>query len=116
MFTYKFIGLDKADAETPYYYGSLPVEAEVGQILSYDSTANRYVIVRMVGEGLIGNDAANQEKLAWADINRGEAVPTLYLLKLRAKQPIAPTGQAFEPDNLGAYSRRNRAIRLNRAA
>lgn len=114
MFTYKFLGLDKADAETPYYYGSLPVKPELGHTLSY--SRNRYAIIRIVGEGLVGNDAANQEKLAWADINRGEAVPTLYLLKLQECGPITPTGQSFDPDEMKAYSRHNRARRLARAA
>lgn len=82
MFTYKFIGLENNGAQPSYCYGSLPAKAERGQRLLANDTANDYVISRVVGEGLVGHDATNQEKLAWADINRGELVPTLYLMKL----------------------------------
>lgn len=83
MFTYKFTGLDKSDAETPYYYGSLPAKPELGRILAYDGTGNRYAIVRIDGAGLVddGDGSDNQKVLAWADIGRGETVPTLWLLK-----------------------------------
>lgn len=86
MFTYKFVGLDKPDAETPYYYGSLPAKPVVGTTLLFHGTGNRYVIIGIDGKGLTGGDpAADRNELAWADINRGEKVPTLHLRKLGTK-------------------------------
>jgi len=112
MFTYKFLGLSKEDAETPYYYGSLPAKAERGQILRYDDTGNRYVIYLVEGKGLEGaNGPANEKELAWADINRGEPVPTIYLQKLD-KEDRRARGTAFDPDEVKEASRRNRKIRL----
>ena len=116
MFTYKFLGLDKADAGTPYYYGSLPVKPEMGHTLLYDQTGNRYAIVRIVGEGLVGNDADNQSELAWADINRGEQVPTLFLQKLHESGPVKPTGRSFTYEEMKEYSQHNRESRLSAKA
>jgi hypothetical protein len=116
MFTYKFVGLAKADAETPYYYGSLPVEPEVGHTLSYDETSNRYAIVQIVGEGLVGDDdAAAQKELAWADINRGEKVPTLFLQQLH-RPDLKPTGRSFSHEETKEYSQKNRELRLSASA
>jgi hypothetical protein len=130
MFTYKFLGLSKEDAPTPYYYGSLPVKPEIGHTLSYDDTGNRYSIVHIEGEGLEGdNGYANEKELAWADIARGEAVPTLWVKKLgkkelaklrvrqlRKKEPaqkdIKPRGRSFTCDEVKEFSQKNRKTRL----
>ncbi|MGH9715493.1 MAG: hypothetical protein ACRD4R_02000 [Candidatus Acidiferrales bacterium] len=64
MFTYKFVGLDKLDAETPYYYGSLPAKPELGHILAFHESGNHYAVVGINGEGLVGNGPANQKELA----------------------------------------------------
>jgi len=74
MFTYKFVGLDKSDAETPYYYGSLRAKPELGHIIAYSETGNRYAVVRIDGEGLVGDGPAGQKELAWGEICRGETV------------------------------------------
>ena len=138
MFTYKFVGLDASDAPTPYYYGSLPVKPERGHILKYDETGNRYAVIGIEGEGLEGAGPTNQKELAWADINRGEKVPTLFLQKLRTRKSrhrrrlrhrrklrrrkelgtkeIKPTGQSFDPDKMKEYSQKNRKIRLSASA
>jgi len=101
MFTYKFLGLDAVDAPTPYYYGSLPAKPELGHILAYEESDNRYAVVRIEGEGLVGaDDYANQKELARAEINRGENVPTLWLQKLDVKE-IRPQGIAVLPDSSG---------------
>jgi hypothetical protein len=82
MFTYKFLGLSKEDGPTPYYYGTLPAKPELGHILVMDETRNRYVVVRIDGEGLSGKGYEAQKELANAEIGRGEKVPTLVLKKL----------------------------------
>jgi hypothetical protein len=46
-------GLGATDARTRYYYGSLPAKAELGHILGYNETGNRYAVVRIDGEGLV---------------------------------------------------------------
>jgi hypothetical protein len=121
LYTYRLLGLDKADAPTPYYYGSVPAKPEPGQLLRYDETGNRYVIVRIEGEGLVddGDGYENQRALAWADINRGEAVPTLWLQKVDAKEPkIAAketkvaSGQFFDYEEFKKRSQTNSAERL----
>jgi len=96
MFTYKFVGLDATDAPTQHYYGSLPAKPELGHILVFDETGNRYAVVRIDGDGLVddGNGYANQTELIRAEINRGETVPTLWLQKLRAKE-IQAQGRSF---------------------
>jgi hypothetical protein len=96
MFTYKFEGLDKADAGTPYYYGSVPAKPEPGQTLVYNETGNRYV-VSIFGGGLAddGDGYANQRELAIADISRGEAVPALRLQKIIGKE-TKPQGRSWD--------------------
>jgi hypothetical protein len=124
MFTYKFVGLTAVDASTPYYYGSLPAKAEPGQILFYDESGNRYTVIRVEGEGLVddGDGSNNQKELAWAEINRGEAVPTLWLQKLDVwlqnleVKEIRPTGRSFSYEEMKEYSQRNRETRLSASA
>jgi hypothetical protein len=116
MFTYKFVGLDKSDAETPYYYGSLPAKPELGQTLTLDESDNRYAVVRIAGEGLVGDGGyADQKELAWAEIGRGETVPTLWLQKLDVKE-IKPQGRSFSYEEMNAYSQKNRETRLSKSA
>jgi len=115
VFTYKFVGLLHVDAPTPYYYGSLRSKPEIGYVLFYDETGNRYEIVRIVGHGLEGKDTVNQQELAMAEIGRGESVPTIHLKKLPARQApkktdIRPTGTYF--DDLKKASRKNREKRI----
>lgn len=117
MFTYKFLGLDKAEAPTPYYYGSVPAKPEPGQTLRYDDTGNRYVIVRIDGEGLVddGDGADNQKELAWADINRGEEVPTLWLQMVIGNE-TKPQGRSWDYEEVKKFSQMNRATRLAQSA
>jgi hypothetical protein len=125
MFTYKFLGLDVSDAPTPYYYGSLPAKPELGHILVYNETGNRYVVIHIDGKGLVddGKGFANQQELAWADIGRGETVPTLRLQKIDAKETkIAAkeievtSGRSFAYEEVKRYSQMNRATRLSKSA
>jgi len=111
MFTYKFVGLIAADAQTPYYYGSLPAQPELGHILVYSETGNRYAVVRIDGEGLVGDGDghANQTELAWAEIGRSETVPTLWLQKFDVKKEIQAQGRSFSYEE---YSDKNREARL----
>lgn len=115
MFTYKFVGLAEIDATTPYYYGSLPAKPERGHILVYDETGNRYAVVGIDGEGLVGDGPTNQRELAWAEINRGEVVPTLLLQKLDVKETQAQ-GRAFTAEEMKEYSQKNREARLSTSA
>ena len=117
MFTYKFVGLDISDADRAYYYGSLPAKPELGHILVYDETGNRYAIVRIDGEGLVddGDGYANQKELAWAEIGRGEAVPTLWLQKLHAKE-IKAQGRSFSYEEVKEHSQKNREARFSTSA
>lgn len=110
MFTFKFVGLDKADAPTPYYYGSLPVKPELGHVLRYDQTDNRYAVVRMKGKGLEGDGPTNQQKLAWADIGGRKKVPTLFLQRLLPE--IVPSGRSFTAEEMKESSQQNRARRM----
>jgi hypothetical protein len=116
VFTYKFVGLTAADLSSgSYYYGSLNVKGKPGQILINQGSRTRYVIVGIKGEGLIGDDSsADQEKLAWAEINRGEDVPVLLLQKLGSE--IESTGRTFDYDEVKEYSQMNREIRLTASA
>ena len=87
MFTYKFVGLKPVDAETPYYYGSLPKRAESGQVIQIVDTDNFYRVRRVLGEGLKGKGGtADQQKLAWAEIGSGTDVPTIFLSPLLAQE------------------------------
>lgn len=123
MFTYKFVGLDRADATTPYYCGSLPAKPEVGHILVYDETTNRYEVVGIDGEGLVGEGDGypEQRELAWAEIGTGKSVPTLRLRRLAASEPrsaaaeMKPTGRSFDADEAKRYSQENRKTRLSAA-
>ena len=123
MFTYKFEGLDRADATTPYYYGSLPAKPELGHILVYDETNNRYEVVGIDGEGLLGegDGYAEQIELAWAEIGAGKPVPTLRLRQLNTSEPRPsprhqkPRGRSFDPNDLKEYSQENRKTRLSAA-
>jgi hypothetical protein len=117
MFTYKFVGLEKEDAPTPYYYGSVPAKPERGQTLVYNETGNRYVIVLVEGEGLVddGDGYPNQRELAWADINRGERVPTLTLQKIAGGE-TRPQGRSWDAEEVKKFSQTNRAERLSKSA
>jgi len=117
MFTYKFLGMDKSDAETPYHYGSVPGKPELGQTLVYNKTGNRYVVVRIDGEGLVGDGDGydNQQELAWAEINRGEKVPTLWLQKLIGKE-TETRGRSFTYEEMKEYSQKNPEARLSKSA
>jgi hypothetical protein len=122
MFTYKFVGLDPADATTPYYYGSLPAKPEVGHILVYDDTKNRYEVIGIDGEGLVGDGPTNQRELAFADIGAGKPVPTLLLRKLAAIALVPsakeqkPSGRSWDADEVKKYSQENRKTRLSASA
>jgi hypothetical protein len=112
MYTYKFLGLNKEDAPTPYYYGSLPAKPERGHILVYNEFGNRYAIYQVDGEGLVGEDAyANEKELAWAEIGRRETVPTLWLQKLDTGKTDF-RGRSFDADEVKAWSQENRKYRI----
>lgn len=111
MQTFKFEGLTQQDAQTPYFYGSLPAKPELGQILVFDDTGNRYVIFGINGTGLTeGNARDNERELALADISRGESVPTIWLRKIEVE--IKASGTCYTYDELKASSQQNREIRL----
>jgi hypothetical protein len=116
MFTYKFVGLTTSDAPTPYTYGSLPAKPELGHIIIWEESSNRYAVVRIEGEGLVddGDGSANQKELGWAEINRGEAVPTLWLQLLR--EELKGTGRSFTAEEMKEYSQKNRETRLSVSA
>ncbi|SRR6266852_3722843 len=114
MFTYKFVGLTATDAPAPYTYGSLPAKPELGHIIVYES-GNRYAVVRIEGEGLVGDDEyGDQRELAWAEIGQGKTVPTVWLQKLlnetRAKS------SSFSYEEVKEYSQKNREARLSTSA
>jgi hypothetical protein len=116
MYTFKFLGLSKEEAPTPYYYGSLPAKPERGHTLVYE-TGNRYVIVAIEGEGLSGaSDSDDQRELAWADISRGRKVPTLLLQKLHTAPETKPRGRSLDYEEVKAYSQQNRETRLSAKA
>ena len=119
MFTYKFVGLDATDAPTPYFYGSLPAKPELGHVLLFDLTGNRYSVIRIEGSGLVddGDGKNSQTELALADINRGERVPMLWLRKIEAQEPsgkeMQAQGRSFDPDKMKEYSQKNRETRFS---
>jgi hypothetical protein len=115
MFTYKFAGLTATDAPTPYHYGSLPTKPELGHIIVYEESGNRYAVIRIEGEGLVGDGPTNQRELAWAEISRGETVPTLWLQKLDVKETPAQ-GRSFSYEEIKEYSQKNREARLSTSA
>lgn len=104
MFTYKFEGLRREDSQLLHYYGSLPAKPEVGHELRFDQTGNRYRVGRIEGEGLTGpNDHDDQMELAWAEINRGERVPTLFLQLLSSAVAVVPASStSLNPEALAA--------------
>lgn len=112
MFTYKFVGLAAEDAPTPYHYGSLPAKPGLGHILVYDGSGNRYAVVRIEGEGLVGDGGyPDQKELAWAEIGQGKTVPTVWLQKLDVKE-TRPQGRSFSYEEVKEYSQKNRETRL----
>jgi hypothetical protein len=115
MFTYKFAGMAALDAPTPYYYGSLPWKPALGHVLVMDGSGNRYAIVRIDGEGLVGDGPTNQRELAWAEIGAGETVPTLWLQKLDERE-IKAQGRSFDYEEVKEYSQKNRETRLSASA
>jgi hypothetical protein len=113
MFTYKFVGLEVSDAESPYYYGSLPAKPELGHVLVLEETGNRYVVVRIDGEGWVddGDGSDNQRELAWTEIGSGKVVPTLWLQKLHSRE-IRTQGRSFTYEEIKEHSQKNRETRL----
>jgi hypothetical protein len=119
------MGLEKADAPTPYYYGSVPKRPEPGQTLVYNETGNRYIIANVEGEGLQddGDGYEKQRELAWADINRGEDVPTLWLefikpvmgvvVKVPDTKDIVASGFSADYEEIKKQSQINRATRFS---
>ena len=106
MYTFKFEGLTAADAPTPYYYGSLPAQPERGQSLILDGTGNHYVICRVDGEGLTGKDARkNERELAYAEISRGEFVPTIWLQHIG--EQTSASGRSLSAEEVKTYSQQN---------
>jgi hypothetical protein len=115
MFTYKFVGLTESDAPTAYTYGSLPAKPALGHRIVWES-GNRYVVTRIYGEGLIGEGGyQDQSELAWAEINAGKTVPTLWLQKLDEKE-INAQGRSFSYEEVKEYSQKNRETRLTAPA
>lgn len=116
MFTYKFVGLTAVDAPTPYYYGSLPEKPELGHTLVFDeSSGNRYAMVRIEGQGLVGDGGyVDQKELAWAEIGQGKTVPTVWLQKLNVE--IRAQGRSFSYEEVKEYSQKNRETRLSTSA
>jgi hypothetical protein len=110
VFTYKFLGLNARDAVTPNFYGSLPAPAEQGQVVLFE-TETRYVVLKIAGEGLVGDAKSNQEALAQSDIGRGEDVPTIWLQEITNKIYVKGSGRAFSSEGLKTPSlQRPRAI------
>jgi len=113
MYTFKFVGLAHEDAETPYYYGSLPTKPELGHVLAFEPSGNRYVIHRIECDGLSGEATSNQRELAYAEIGRNEKVPTLFLQRVHADPATTPVGRSFDCDEVKGYSQHNREARLS---
>jgi hypothetical protein len=112
MFTYKFVGLTTSDAPTSYTYGSLPAKPELGHIIVWEDSNNRYAVVRIEGEGLVGDGGyENQKELAWAEISQGKTVPTVWLQKLAGTSTPAQ-GRSFTAEEMKEYSQKNRETRL----
>jgi hypothetical protein len=138
MFTFKFLGLAHEDAETPYYYGSLPGKPFVGQWLHYEETDNYYEIIAIQGKGLTGDsNLDDQQKLAWTEIAQNKSVPTLHVRQLRGpekaavvalrrRKKAAPagrtavaklqtfTGQSVEWEDIKRRSQKNRKTRFSK--
>ena len=62
-----------------------------------------------MSDQLGGRWPTNQRELANAEINRSNAVPTVWLLKLES---IEASTRSFSAEELKEYSRRNRETRL----
>lgn len=121
MFTFKFLGLDPKDAPSPYYYGSLPAEPKDGHILLFYATGNRYTVIDIEGKGLVddGDGENNQKELAFAEIGRGEKVPTLWVRKIEGKlhaEEMKVQGRSFSYEEVKEYSQKNRERRLSQSA
>lgn len=115
MFTYKFVGLTATDAPAPYTYGSLPAKPELGHIIVYEQSGNRYAVIRIEGEGLVGDDdCADQRELAWTEIGQGNTVPTVWLQKLLNETPAK--SRSFSDEEVKEYSQKNRETRLSASA
>ncbi len=100
-----------------YTYGSLPAKPELGHILLFDESGNRYAVIRIEGEGLVGDGPFSQREiaLAWAEISRGETVPTLRLQKLDVKETLVQ-GRSFSYEEVKESSQKNRETRLSTSA
>jgi len=116
MFTYKYLGLTTEDAPGEFTYGSFPAKPEVGHILVFNKSGNRYAVTRIAGEGLVGEDGyTNEKELAWAEINLGEKVPTVWLLRLNPNE-IQATSRSFSYEEVKEFSQKNRETRLSESA
>ena len=105
--------MTEQDAPGAYTYGSFPAKPEVGHILAFNKSVNRYAVTRIAGEGLVGEDGyTNEKELAWAEINRGESVPTVWLLRLNPNE-IQATSRSFSYEEVKEYSQTNRETRLS---
>src|SRR5260221_12130854 len=107
----------QSDKPRMYHYGSLPAKPELGHVLVIEESGNRYAVIRIEGEGLVGDGPFDQREmaLAWAEISRGETVPTLWLQKLDVIETRVQ-GRSFSPEELKEYSQKNREIRLSASA
>lgn len=116
MFTHKWVGMTTEDASSEYTYGSLPTKPELGHIIVFEKSGNRYAVTRIAGgEGLVGDDGyISQKELAWAEINQGETVPTLWLQLLR--EEVKATSRSFSYEELKEQSQKNREARLSHSA
>ncbi len=57
----------------------------------------------------------NQSERAWAEIGRGDTVPTLWLQKLELKETRAQS-RSSSYEEVKEYSQRNRETRLSSSA
>ena len=115
MFTHKWVGLTTEDAQSEYTYGSLPAKPELGQIIAFEKSGNRYAVTEIKGEGLVGEDGyVSQKELAWAEISQGKIVPTLWLLLLR--EEVNATSRSFSYEEVKEYSQKNRETRFSTSA
>jgi hypothetical protein len=84
MYTQSVVGLAHEDAETRFYYASLPAKPKVGQTLRYEETGNRYLIVGVDGEPLTGDsEFDDQRTLAWTEVAQGKKVPSIFVQQLQ---------------------------------
>lgn len=112
MFTHKWVGLTAEDAQTAYTYGSLPAKPELGHIIVLEKSGNRYAVVRIAGEGSVGDDGyISQRELAFAEINEGKTVPTLWLQLLGGE--VKATSRSFSYEEVKEHSQKNRETCLS---